>query len=194
MRWCGALPPPTSSHNAWVREVEKYVVLLCCDLSTLSTIEKACRFQWRTMQSAWRACSGVACPTCCSLLARRSFQGMAQGMASESRTGSSAEQSTAAAEQAQRSSTSRPVFGQSRGARECDRTPEPFYYDGKGSRRGLRPPRGTFTAHSLAPTCALSSATRQQGTCEARRADWLERRRFEHRHGMGKWHARRHGF
>ena len=184
---------PTSSHNAWVREVERYLFLLCSDLSTFPTLEKACRFQWRTLQSAWRVCSGVICPTCCALLARRSFQSMLRAVASETRAVRSAEESTAATEQAQRPSTSRPLFGQSRGARECDRPPEPFYYDGKWSRRGLRPPRGTFTAHSLAPTCALSSATRQQGTCAARRAELFERRRFEHRHGMQKWHAWRHG-
>ena len=49
---------PTSSHNAWVREVERYQFLLCSDLSTFPTLEKACRFQWRTQQSAWHACSG----------------------------------------------------------------------------------------------------------------------------------------
>ena len=185
---------PTSLHNAWVREGEKYLILICCDLSTLSTLEKACRFRWRTEQSAWRVCSGVVCPTCCLLQARRSFQSILWAVASETRAVRSVEQSTSAAKQAQLRSTSRPTFGQSRGARECDRTPEPFYYDGKGSRRGLRPPRGTFTALGTCALCALSSATRMQGTCVARRAQKFERRRFEHRHGMGKWHARRHGF
>ena len=52
------MPRQTSSHNAWVREVERYLFLLCSDLSTFPTLEKACRFQWRTQQSAWRACSG----------------------------------------------------------------------------------------------------------------------------------------
>ena len=32
-----------------------------------------------------------------------------------------------------------------------------------------------------------------QGTCAARRVERLERRRFEHRHGMRKWHAWQHG-
>ena len=32
-----------------------------------------------------------------------------------------------------------------------------------------------------------------QGTCAARRDERLERRRFEHRHRMQKWHAWRHG-
>jgi hypothetical protein len=118
---------------------------------------------------------------------------MGQGMASETRTDSSAEQSTAAAKQAQRCSTLRPVFGQSRGARECDRTPEPFHYIEEGSRRGLRPPRGTFRAQCRCTPCALLSAKGTQGTCKARRADRLERRRFEHRHGMRDGHARRHG-
>ena len=148
MSWRGALPRPTSSHNAWVREVERYLFFLCSDLSTFPTLEKTCRFQWRTLQSAWRACSGVVWPACCVLLARRCFQGMAQCMASETRTDSSVQQSTAAALQAQRCSTLRPAFGQSRGARECGRTPEPFYYVEEGSRRGLRPPRGT-SEHSL---------------------------------------------
>ena len=109
------------------------------------------------MQSAWRAPSGVACHTCSIPLAPRSFHSMAEGMACETRTVRSAEQSTAAAKQAQRCSTLRPVFGQSRGARECDRTPEPILYTEEGSRRGLRPPRGTFRAHCTAPTCAQSS-------------------------------------
>ena len=159
----------------------------------VSTIEKACRFQWRTVQSAWCACTGVVCPTCCLLQARRSFQGMLRAVASETRAVRTVEQSSAAAKQAQRCSTSRPVFGQSWGARECVRTPEPFYYDGKGSRRGRRPPRGTFTALSTCTPCALSSAMGVQGTCAARRAEWFERRRFEHRHGMQKWRAWRHG-
>ena len=71
--------------------------------------------------------------------------------------------------------------------------PNPFYYVEEGSRRGLRPPRGTFTALGTCARCALLSATRMQGTCEARRAEWFERRRFEHRHGLRTWHARRHG-
>ena len=155
---------PTSSHNAWVREGEKYLVLLCSDLSTFPTLEKACRFQWRTVQSAWRVCSGVVCPTCCVLLARRSFQGMAQCMASKTCTDSSVQQSTAAAKQAQRCSTLGPVFGQSRCARECDRTPEPILYDEEGSRRGLRPPRGTFRAQCTC-THALCRARQE---CKAR--------------------------
>ena len=156
-------------------------------------LRKRAAFNGALLQSAWRAPSGIACHTCSLSLVRSSFQSMPQGMASESRTERSAQRSSAAPTQAQHGSTLRPVSGQSRGARECVRTPEPFYYDGKGFRRGLRPPRSTRTARSLAPTCARSSATRMQGTCEAHRAERLERRRFEHRHAMRKWHALRHG-
>ena len=131
-------------------------------------LRKRVAFNGALCRALWRVCSGVVCPTCCVLLARRSFQGMAQCMASETRTDSSVQQSTAAAKQAQRCSTLRPVFGQSRGARECDRTPEPILYDEEGSRRGLRPPRGTFRAQCTCTPCALLSAKGTQGTRKAR--------------------------
>ena len=89
-------------------------------------LKKRVAFNGALLQSAWHAPSGVTCHTCSIPLAPRSFHSMAEGMACETRTVRSAEQSTAAAKQAQRCSTLRPVFGQSRGARECDRTPEPL--------------------------------------------------------------------